>query len=443
MLDAHPDLAIPPETGFVPCCASLSGTGEELRERFHNFVVRFPADAPAWRDHQISQEDFRLALEHVEPFTISDGVRCFYRLYARRQGKTRFGDKTPLYGHQLTTIEQLLPEARFVHIIRDGRDAALSLKDLPFSPGQELSTQAEFWRNNVETTRRLGAQCRHYLEVQYENLLHETESELRRICGFLELAFDPCMLRYHERTPARLSEHEDRVHINGQTLVSHEQRLQFQALVTQPPRTSRIAKWKHSMSRDQIEQFDRIAGKLLTELGYERGPSRGISAEHAAWAYVSLPAQRPLQFRCCFGQGTTPTDLEGLQVHVNHVHIDWTLGSSREGLWLSGHVPDVALPKSDTPARIDFTLPRYGLPDDVRSGSGTRGRVGLTVISFWLEKRPPPPGLLKRAWRRLRASRLGGPLTRIPDRVYGAVLHRLGARRSLLSWLSRSQSSGT
>ena len=97
MLDAHPDLAIPPETGFLVPCAERVGQEAVSREDFFQTVTGYPAEAPGWRDFQISHDTFRAALQAIEPFTVADGTRAFYQLYASRFGKPRWGDKTPLY----------------------------------------------------------------------------------------------------------------------------------------------------------------------------------------------------------------------------------------------------------------------------------------------------------------------------------------------------------
>ena len=66
---------------------------------------------------------------------LSSGLRAFYRGYAAARGKTRYGDKTPMHATDIDVLSRVLPEARFIHIIRDGRDVAASLRGLPFAPG--------------------------------------------------------------------------------------------------------------------------------------------------------------------------------------------------------------------------------------------------------------------------------------------------------------------
>ena len=169
--------------------------GDKLREKFFRAIINYPKPEPAWPDFEIPEEVFRAALNEINPFTLSEGYRTFYRLYAARFGKSRWGDKTPLYCYELETIRRVLPEARFIHLIRDGRDAALSLRKLWFSPGQDIATIAGDWQQRVRAGRQGGAEVEHYLEVRYENLVSDPGRELRRVCDFIELAYDQTIYR--------------------------------------------------------------------------------------------------------------------------------------------------------------------------------------------------------------------------------------------------------
>lgn len=269
MLDAHPELAIPPETGFVAGCSQITSSGARLRQEFFDLVTRFPPDAPAWEDFEISREVFWASLARIDPFTISEGLRAFYQLYASRFGKPRWGDKTPLYCHRLETVERFLPEARFIHIIRDGRDVALSLRPMRFSPGDDIELLAKYWSRLVLTAREQGVRCRHYVEIRYEELVENTRPVLERLCTYLGLEFDEQMLHYYERTPDRLREHKGRFGSDGTLQLTQEQRYLQQQRTTVAPDRSRVRAWRHEMSREERMMFDVVAGDVLRELGYE------------------------------------------------------------------------------------------------------------------------------------------------------------------------------
>jgi hypothetical protein len=269
MLDAHPELAIPPETGFLPSLpSSPSPDGSDARRRFFETVTNFPADAPAWPDFGVAEDVFWTHLVGIEPFSVQEGIRCFYRTYAARFGKERWGDKTPTYCLHLATIEALLPEAHFVHVIRDGRDVAESLRRTWFSPGEEIEDLAAYWVHCVSTARRQAEGCPNYLEVRFEDLVGESESVLATICQFLDLEFRPEMLQYFVGAPDRLSEHRDRLRRDGTVVVSREGRLRQQEQTMRPPEPRRVRAWRQAMSDHERRQFEHVAGALLHELGY-------------------------------------------------------------------------------------------------------------------------------------------------------------------------------
>jgi sulfotransferase family protein len=263
MLDSHPQMAVPPETAFLP------GVNQRRAELGPDSLCDLLADFPTWPDFHLDPAELRRQLRALAPFSATAGIRCFYRLYAQRHGKTRWGDKTPVYGHHLPAIQALLPEARFIHLVRDGRDVALSLRSVWFAPGQDAATLARYWRDCIEGARAGGRQCRHFLEIRYEDLLRDPVTVLRQVCAFIELPFSPAMLEYPIRAAARLAEVQDQRLPDGR-VISREQRLAQHPLLTHAPRLDRAGHWPQDMSAPDVALFDEIAGDLLEELGYDR-----------------------------------------------------------------------------------------------------------------------------------------------------------------------------
>jgi hypothetical protein len=276
MLDAHPDLAIPPETGFLPRAAWLLPP-LFLRSRLFRLITHYPRSRPNWADYQMQPAELWEAWREVRPFSIAEGVRAFYRLYAQQHGKSRFGDKTPMYARAMPAIRALLPEVRFIHIIRDGRDVALSLRKMPFTPSQEIAALACYWKRIVSTARADGKRSGAYLELRYEDLIANPESNLRVVCDFLRLDFDACMLDYWKRTPERLTEFVSRYGRDGRILSSHEERLDRHRLTTCPPDRSRAGAWRETMTGRESAAFYDVAGSLLAEIGYGRNGCGKVS----------------------------------------------------------------------------------------------------------------------------------------------------------------------
>ena len=91
MLDAHPELAIPPETGFLKRRPKPWWRGDRLREKFFQALITYPGPVAVWPDFEIPEEAFWEALTEISPFTIPEGYRAFYRLYAARFGEITMG----------------------------------------------------------------------------------------------------------------------------------------------------------------------------------------------------------------------------------------------------------------------------------------------------------------------------------------------------------------
>jgi hypothetical protein len=271
MLDAHPAMAIPPETHFVPALIETFERPRVSPELALEAIVSYPRSG--WPDSGVEKEEMLKRLRSLRRLNSPDAVRSFYALYAARHGKTRFGDKTPRYVTRLNRIGRALPEAHFIHVIRDGRDVALSMNrrlvELRDSQPVPVRRLAKRWRRRVLNARANELVSDRYIEVRYEDLVADTEETLRRVCVFLALEYDPVMLRYHETAAVRMEEMNRVRERAGRQTLSGEERMKAHALTSTPPQTGRLAVWKTEMSAKDQKEFEEAAGDLLIELGYE------------------------------------------------------------------------------------------------------------------------------------------------------------------------------
>jgi hypothetical protein len=265
MLDSHPELAIPGETHFIVPMIKATWRRGQSADELADLIVA----SERWGDFHLDEADVRARLRGVDPLNCADAVREFFRLYAERQGKERWGDKTPGYVRSMRLIQKVLPEARFIHIIRDGRDVALSVVPRSWGPST-IEEAADNWRRRIEVARRQKPHLRHYLEVHYEDLVTDTEAVLRQVAAFCELDFDPTMLRYHERAAERLAEKARDLQKPWGTITA-ESRIESHALAERPPQPDRVARWRTEMPEADRRAYEAIAGDMLTAVGYELG----------------------------------------------------------------------------------------------------------------------------------------------------------------------------
>ena len=249
MLDRSSQIAIPYESFFVTPLAHRHGSRPKLDD-FLDDLGRF-YQLYEWG---IAPEDVRPRLR--EGMTTGEAIAAVFEVYAEHEGKPRWGDKTPLYMQHLPLLERLFPDALWVHLVRDGRDAALSFLELPegFS-GKTWAlprTVAQFaarWRTEILAARRLGRQVgARYLELRYEDLVVDPERELRRVCEHASLPWEPAMLE-HANAPdvSEMPEHRN---------------------LAQPP-TPGLRDWRSQMSREDALSFEQVAGDVLQSAGYE------------------------------------------------------------------------------------------------------------------------------------------------------------------------------
>ena len=265
MLDAHPDIAIPAETGVFMTLAAAAKDGAlpANAEELLGLLTR----SPSWPDMGLDAGLLAKELASLATFSIPDGLRAFFQMYAAKFGKPGWGDKSPMHCYHLPLIQETLPEAHILHLIRDGRDVAVSLLGVWFTPSRDISELAAYWAAAVQAGRTGGARCAHYLEVRYEALVSSPRETLQAVCDFLRLRFDERMLDYHRTARARLSEARERVLEDG-TVITLEQRLDQQRLTSTPPDQSRPQRWRRDLSEEEVALFESVAGGLLSELGY-------------------------------------------------------------------------------------------------------------------------------------------------------------------------------
>jgi Sulfotransferase family len=281
MLDRHSQLAVPDESYFVPQLAD-----RHLRRVDPDEFVDDLRRLNTLADWKVPLDKVRARLHDGMP--IGAAIGTVYAVYAEERGKPRWGDKTPMYMQNLRLLERLFPDALFVHLIRDGRDAATSFLAMPRGIVTETwmhpRTPADFacqWRTEVAAARRLGRRVgRRYLEVRYEELVADAESALRRVCEFAELEYE-----------AGLTDYAGNVDVSAKP---HQQSLK------QPP-TQGLRDWRTQMSPSDVTAFEHVAGDLLRELGYETAQAPDVggrirlasyTTRALAWRGVSFALRR-------------------------------------------------------------------------------------------------------------------------------------------------------
>src|SRR5919112_2259982 len=226
----------------------------------------------------IPREEFEGLLGPGEAIPYPTFLGRLFGLYGRINDKPLVGNKTSGYVRRIPTFHALWPEARFVHIIRDGRDVCLSVlnwKKAERTAGRyasweedPVSTTALWWERKVRKAREDGATLGPdlYHEMLYEDLVDDPEQECKRLCEFLGVPYDEAMIRFAEG--------------KTRTDLPNARKTPKKAWL---PITSGMRNWRTQMPVKDIQHFEAAAGNLLEELDYERNFSHPTpqALEHA------------------------------------------------------------------------------------------------------------------------------------------------------------------
>ncbi|TVR80156.1 MAG: sulfotransferase [Rhodospirillales bacterium] len=268
MVGAHPEIAVPfSVTGLWYRYARQVESGQPalVNGGIEALIDRIVAEEriQLW-DTRLSRDDVLAVLAGT---TFADVVRAFHLAYAAKCGKPYWANMDIGTLDHMDVPNRWFPDAKFIHIVRDGRDVALSNQTMPYGPGN-LSEVAVAWERRLFLNLNMAAMIdpARYLVIRYEDLILRAEATLQQLCAFIGVAYAPAMLTYPDQVDGR---------------VPSEKRWLWPALASAPD-ASKVGQWKAQMSRTERDLFENLAGTMLERLGYETlGIRRGGLSVHA------------------------------------------------------------------------------------------------------------------------------------------------------------------
>lgn len=253
VLSSHPHLHVPAETGFIPFL-QISPDRPLTLQDVEEAVGRIEKLNVHWRGLVSDLPAFYESLPSPVSGYLLDSL---YRRQLKRRNipdsrSLRWGDKSPGYVNYVAKVAAIFPEAQFIHMIRDGRDAMLSaLKKWPRRQWyMDEYYLLKRWVESVRAGKSAGATLgpQRYLEVHYEALVAEPETEIRRICTFLREPFTPILLD-HTQLAQKIG------------VGAHKG-------VEKPITTASVARWRRELSPFSKKLANRLAGSTLVAAGY-------------------------------------------------------------------------------------------------------------------------------------------------------------------------------
>jgi protein-tyrosine sulfotransferase len=255
ILQEHPALNIPPETmGRLP--NMIKKYFRYGGADWEDLVTICLAEFQSFDTFSFWQTDLEPVQQQLRQLPKNERsldriIHDIYRAHggSHKPGATRWGDKSPFNTLRLSWLDRVFPDAQYIEIIRDGRDVARSYRQADLMP--DLASGAQRWEQSIRAVTRFKRKAGNRVHsLRYENLVADPESEIRKVCNFLNLDYRSSMIT------ARDSE-------LGDTSLEHMQN------VTQPISEASIGKWKETLTAEELKRLQNEIGQTLKQLGYE------------------------------------------------------------------------------------------------------------------------------------------------------------------------------
>lgn len=252
ILSGHSRIHIGPETWFIePLVRQFSLTEPLVPTQVQN-VVNIVTSHYRWPDMDIDTEDFRRWASALDEPKLVDLLNLIYRHQLEKAGKVRAGDKTPPYIGIVPELAVLYPSAKFIHLIRDGRDVAISFIEADFEDRCYDGERFEWLRAIHKGMAYRNTQLAHrLLEIRYEDMIQDLEQAIRKICNFLGENFEPEMLEA-QRHPEMVPPRERHIHTK----------------LDQPISKDAVGAWEKKLSGFECFVMEACLKKELNGLGY-------------------------------------------------------------------------------------------------------------------------------------------------------------------------------
>lgn len=255
MLASHSRIAIPSETWYLIALLEQFPCDRLLRESEISAVVSMMTSHYTWPDMGLEATEFRHRAANLSGVRLRDLVEIVYRWHMEVEGKSRWGDKTPAYIEIVPALTAMFADAKFIHLIRDGRDVAKSFQRQGWH-GPWMHGYTREWLRAVELDLKLGKTPlnERILRVRYEDLVLHPEATLRGICAFIDERFEHRMLLWRGRIEEAIPAREKRIHSS----------------LARGINPSDVGRWKREMTSREVFVAEALIGTQLSHFGYER-----------------------------------------------------------------------------------------------------------------------------------------------------------------------------
>ena len=200
ILNATEQIHIPYESDFIARAYPFYCDRDNLTQADYQAIAKFFRLTSKEQGWGMSESYLLECLQKSQPQTFAEVNSVLYRAFFELHGTEhlQWGIKAPVLIASLERILDTVPQHKLVHIVRDGRDVYLSYKtvhqksQIKFGP-KGIVSNALYWVDGLRRIQELKAQNphQHIYELRYEDLLCNPEAELKQLCDFLDIDYNP------------------------------------------------------------------------------------------------------------------------------------------------------------------------------------------------------------------------------------------------------------
>ncbi len=260
ILDAHPNIVVPPESFFV---LHLERKYKHITDWNDKTIQNFIDDVYVDRSFRLMWKVPRKTVEEsfsqqpkVTGFDEAcNRIRASYNASFKTKSIELYGDKHPIYSHFFKRMMRINPNAKLIHMVRDPRGTG-SGQIITFNRKDALMVGYLWSRYNKNLSGLKAVYPNNYYLLKYEDLVLKPEETMKSLCHFLEIDFDEKMMAYRKNTVKLFEDYTKAITKKHESLMK-------------PIDPKIMEKWKTKLTKKQIEQLEFATYDVASELGYD------------------------------------------------------------------------------------------------------------------------------------------------------------------------------
>ena len=260
ILDAHPNIVVPPESFFVLHLERKYKHITNWNDKIiKNFIDDVYVDRPfrlMWKVPRKTVEESFSQLPKIKDFDEAcNRIRASYNASFKKKKIELYGDKHPIYSNFCERMMRINPEAKLIHMIRDPRGTgAGQIKTFKRKDALAVGYLWARYNKNLSDLKKIYPE--NYYLLKYEDLVLNPEETIQSLCRFLEIDFNEGMMEYRKTTVKRFENYTNAITKKHESLMK-------------PIDAKMVEGWKTKLTKKQINHLEYATYDVASQLGYK------------------------------------------------------------------------------------------------------------------------------------------------------------------------------